>query len=78
MVDGGLTIPNADAWGLRIVDSTNILIYGAGLYSFFNNYSTACSNQGAGEVSTLPKLLPLLDYLLILSLFRFVRTEYSK
>jgi hypothetical protein len=34
----------ADGWGLRIVSSSNILIYGAGLYSFFDNYSTACSN----------------------------------
>ncbi|KAK4954126.1 hypothetical protein LTR28_006275 [Elasticomyces elasticus] len=43
-------IPNADGWGLRILASQNILIYGAGLYSFFNNYSTTCSNQGNGEV----------------------------
>jgi hypothetical protein len=28
---------------LRIVDSRNISIYGAGLYSFFHNYDTACS-----------------------------------
>ncbi|GAB7348730.1 hypothetical protein MBLNU459_g7467t1 [Dothideomycetes sp. NU459] len=44
------TSPNADAWGLRIVHSQDILVYGAGLYSFFNNYSTTCSNQGNGEV----------------------------
>lgn len=44
------TIPDADAWGLRIVDSQDILVYGAGLYSFFNNYSTTCSNQGGGEL----------------------------
>ena len=25
-------------------------MYGAGLYSFFNNYSTTCSDQGNGEV----------------------------
>jgi glucan 1,3-beta-glucosidase len=30
------------AWGLRIVDSSNILIYGAGHYSFFNDYSQDC------------------------------------
>lgn len=30
----------AAAWGLRIIDSSNINIYGAGLYSFFNNYNT--------------------------------------
>ncbi|EMC99022.1 glycoside hydrolase family 55 protein [Baudoinia panamericana UAMH 10762] len=45
----GLVIPDADAWGLRIVGSSTILVYGAGLYSFFNNYSTTCSNQGNGE-----------------------------
>jgi len=27
------------AWGLRVLNSQNILVYGAGLYSFFNNYS---------------------------------------
>ena len=37
------------AWGLRIVGSTNIFVYGAGLYSFFNNYSTSCSAAGAGS-----------------------------
>ena len=25
------------------------MIYGAGLYSFFDNYSTTCSNAGNGE-----------------------------
>ncbi|MCJ1479117.1 hypothetical protein MMC13_007801 [Lambiella insularis] len=30
------------SWGLRIVSSSNILIYGAGLYSFFDNYSEDC------------------------------------
>lgn len=39
----------ADAWGLRILDSQDILTYGAGLYSFFHNYSTSCSDFGAGE-----------------------------
>lgn len=39
----------ADAWGLRILDSQDILTYGAGLYSFFSNYSTSCSDVGAGE-----------------------------
>ncbi|KZV89437.1 glycoside hydrolase family 55 protein [Exidia glandulosa HHB12029] len=27
-----------NAWGLQVKNSSNILIYGAGLYSFFNNY----------------------------------------
>ena len=30
------------AWGLRIVDSKDVLIYGAGLYSFFDNYDQTC------------------------------------
>ncbi|MCJ1354548.1 MAG: hypothetical protein MMC33_004537 [Icmadophila ericetorum] len=40
---------NQDAWGLRIVDSHGVNIYGVGLYSFFDNYSTACSQPGNGE-----------------------------
>ena len=31
---------SANGWGLRILDSENILIYGLSLYSFFNNYNT--------------------------------------
>ncbi|KAJ5606538.1 CAZyme family GH55 [Penicillium lagena] len=34
---------NCDALGLRILNSENVIIYGAGLYSFFDNYSTTCS-----------------------------------
>jgi len=30
------------AWGLRIFDSEDVFIYGAGLYSFFDNYSQDC------------------------------------
>lgn len=30
------------AWGLRVLDTTDSLIYGAGLYSFFENYSQDC------------------------------------
>ena len=29
-------------WGLRIVDSQDIYTYGAGLYSFFDNYDQSC------------------------------------
>ena len=32
------------AFGLRVQASKNIEVYGAGLYSFFNNYSPNCSN----------------------------------
>ncbi|GAP92470.1 putative glycoside hydrolase family 55 protein [Rosellinia necatrix] len=39
----------AESWGLRIVKSSNFYIYGAGHYSFFNNYSTTCSTVAAGE-----------------------------
>ncbi|KAI9815139.1 MAG: hypothetical protein M1827_002982 [Pycnora praestabilis] len=39
----------ANGWGLRILNAINLLIYGAGHYSFFDNYSTACSDAGAGE-----------------------------
>jgi glucan 1,3-beta-glucosidase len=31
----------AEAWGLRVLNSKNILVYGAGLYSFFNNYDAS-------------------------------------
>ena len=34
--------------GVRIVDSTGILVYGAGLYSFFNNYGQDCLSSGGG------------------------------
>ncbi|QDS77507.1 hypothetical protein FKW77_000507 [Venturia effusa] len=30
------------AWGLRVVNSKNVLVYGAGLYSFFDNYDQVC------------------------------------
>lgn len=30
----------AEGWGLRIIDSESIYVYGAGMYSFFDNYST--------------------------------------
>lgn len=40
--------PNcAEAWGLAVQASKNVLIYGAGLYSFFSNYSTTCSAAGS-------------------------------
>lgn len=30
------------AWGLRVIESSDVLIYGAGLYSFFDNYAQDC------------------------------------
>lgn len=41
--------PGASGWGLRVVDSSSLLVYGVGLYSFFSNNNVTCSNQGNGE-----------------------------
>ncbi|KAL9131334.1 MAG: hypothetical protein Q9217_000713 [Psora testacea] len=30
------------AWGLRVLSSSDILVYGGGLYSFFDNYAQTC------------------------------------
>ncbi|RFU27644.1 hypothetical protein B7463_g8690, partial [Scytalidium lignicola] len=30
------------SWGLRIVDSDDVFVFGAGLYSFFDNYDQTC------------------------------------
>ncbi|KAK5941236.1 hypothetical protein PMZ80_006513 [Knufia obscura] len=40
---------DCDGWGLRIVDSFNMYIYGAGHYSFFYDYNVTCSQQGYGS-----------------------------
>jgi glucan 1,3-beta-glucosidase len=46
--------PNtASGWGLRILRSNNILGYGVGLYSFFDNYSTNCSRINADSACQL-------------------------
>ncbi|EJD39742.1 glucan 1,3-beta-glucosidase [Auricularia subglabra TFB-10046 SS5] len=51
--------PPGNAWALRISNSSGILVYGAGLYSFFNNYwadgcgpQTNCQNQIASVESS--------------------------
>lgn len=46
-----ITAPCEMAWALRIVDSSNVVVYGAGLYSFFNNFSTKCSAGPYGGIS---------------------------
>ncbi|KAJ5682661.1 hypothetical protein N7462_005826 [Penicillium macrosclerotiorum] len=33
------------SWGLRVVNSSDLYIYGAGLYSFFENYAQTCLNS---------------------------------
>lgn len=37
-------VPSKDArtWGLRVVDSKDVFVYGAGLYSFFDDYNQDC------------------------------------
>ena len=40
---------DCDGWGLRVVDSFDIYVYGAGLYSFFYDYNVTCSQQGYGS-----------------------------
>ena len=37
------------ALGLRVLDAVDVRVYGAGLYSVFDNYSTACSTQAGPE-----------------------------
>ncbi|KAK4202936.1 glucan 1,3-beta-glucosidase, partial [Triangularia verruculosa] len=32
------------AWGLRIIDAEKVIVHGAGLYSFFNNFSQTCTS----------------------------------
>ncbi|KAJ5974954.1 hypothetical protein N7481_008661 [Penicillium waksmanii] len=39
----------SEGWGLRVLDSTNIFVYGAGLYSFFDNNDASCSAQDSGR-----------------------------
>jgi glucan 1,3-beta-glucosidase len=41
--------PCAMAWGLRIIGSKDVVVYGAGLYSFFNNNDVSCSTVAMGE-----------------------------
>ncbi|KAL2754112.1 glycoside hydrolase family 55 protein [Sodiomyces alcalophilus JCM 7366] len=45
-----LTVPCAMAWGLVVRDTRDFFVYGAGLYSFFNDYDTSCSREGGGAL----------------------------
>ena len=38
--------PSKKTWGVYIQGSSDVLIYGAGLYSFFENYAQDCINTG--------------------------------
>jgi hypothetical protein len=44
-----ITANNCDGYGLRILNSSSVLTYGAGFYSFFDHYNTSCSDQGSSE-----------------------------
>jgi hypothetical protein len=35
-----------ESWALRIIDSSKVFIYGAALFSFFNEYSDSCVQRG--------------------------------
>ena len=41
------------AWGLRVVDSSDVFVYGAGLYSFFDNYAQTCLDTESCQTSIL-------------------------
>lgn len=38
----GAASKDARTWGLRVVDSKDVFVYGAGLYSFFDDYNQEC------------------------------------
>jgi glucan 1,3-beta-glucosidase len=37
------------AWGLRVINSSSVYVYGAGLYSFFENYGQECLDGSCQE-----------------------------
>ncbi|KAL4806540.1 pectate lyase superfamily protein-domain-containing protein [Aspergillus unguis] len=37
------------AWGLRVMNSSDVFVYGAGLYSFFDNYKQTCLDGSCQE-----------------------------
>lgn len=41
------------AWGLRVVDSSDVFVYGAGLYSFFDNYDQTCLQTESCQTNML-------------------------
>ena len=51
----------AMAWGLRVVTSKDLHVYGAGLYSFFNGYSTSMFSPPISNSSRISGLMILLD-----------------
>jgi len=47
MCDDPVFSQGASGWGLRIVNSSDILLYGVGLYSFFQDWDTTCSSPNS-------------------------------
>ena len=43
----------ADSWALRVIESSNILIYTAGFYSWFNNYDESCISDETCQLSII-------------------------
>ncbi|KAH7126232.1 pectate lyase superfamily protein-domain-containing protein [Dactylonectria estremocensis] len=39
----------AMGWGMRVLHSNNVVVYGAGLYSFFNNFNDSCASNKSPE-----------------------------
>lgn len=37
------------AWGLRVINSSDVYVFGAGLYSFFENYGQTCLDSSCQE-----------------------------
>lgn len=35
------------SWAIRVIDSSDVVVYGAGLYSFFDSYSDMCSRENS-------------------------------
>jgi glucan 1,3-beta-glucosidase len=50
---------SSSALGLRILNSKNLLVYGAGLYSFFSNYNVHCSDAVCSSFQSLQFFSPL-------------------
>ncbi|KAI4859445.1 glucan 1,3-beta-glucosidase GLUC78 precursor [Hypoxylon rubiginosum] len=42
---GGSSDTCARTWGLRVTNSSALYVYGAGMYSFFNNYAQQCVEE---------------------------------
>lgn len=53
-------VPCEMAWGLRVIASRDVVVFGAGHYSFFNDYSTDCSQPESGT-ECQEKMVEILD-----------------